>query len=134
MQPNNPLLYEKIKKNVYETNPVHSAYRSMMISKIYKGMGGTWSGKEEGKTKIWLKQNWLSVNDYYRGKEVKCGASDTMKKYNEYPLCRPKALIEKLNKDQMKKLIEAKKDKNPVQAEKVLNTKKYNIKYTKTGI
>lgn len=134
MEPKDPLLYEKVKNIVYESNPVHSAYRSMLISKLYKQMGGEWKGNKEGKTKIWLKQNWISVNDYYRGKEVKCGNSDTMKKYGEYPLCRPKALVEKLSKEQMKKLIDAKKDEKPVRAEKVLGTKKYNIKYTNKGI
>jgi hypothetical protein len=86
--------------------------------------------------KTWFKQDWISLNDWLRDKEVKCGNSDTKEKYNEYPLCRPKAIAEKLSKPQIKEMIEEKNKlkEKPLKTEKVLKTKKYNIKSTKTGL
>jgi DNA adenine methylase len=41
--PNDTKLYKKIKEQVYEDNPKHSAYRSMAVVKKYKKAGGTYS-------------------------------------------------------------------------------------------
>jgi hypothetical protein len=128
-------LYNKIKEDVYSKNPKHSAYRSMQVVKQYKKAGGEYKddGTERNTTK-WLGQKWSSVNDYYHNNEiVKCGNSDTQKKFNEYPLCRPLAIIKKLSKKEMKQLIDNKKDEKPLITKNILGTKKYNIKNTKTG-
>jgi len=132
--PSNPDLYEKVKEKVMKKNPKHSAYRSMQIVKEYKKEGGEYDNNGERNTKKWLGQNWSSVNDYYHNDEVvKCGNSDTKEKFGEYPLCRPLSIIKKLTKKQMKEMIDNKKDKTPLITEKILKTKKYNIKNTKTG-
>jgi hypothetical protein len=57
-----PALYEKAKKIVYKHYPTHSAYRSGQLVKLYKEMGGTYSGKKEitGLTR-WFKEKWLDV-------------------------------------------------------------------------
>jgi len=135
--PTDKELYERIKKKIYEKYPVHSAYRSMMIVKEYKKAGGKYRG-EKGEMNIekWLGQKWSSVNDYYHtGEIVACGASDTKKKFGEYALCRPLAIIKSMNREQMKELINEKnklKSKH-LDTSEVLGTKKYDIKATKTG-
>ena len=129
-------LYDSIKKDVYKKYPKHSAYRSMMIVKKYKDAGGKYKDAGERKTTKWLGQQWSSVNDYYHDdKVVKCGSSNTEEKFNEYPLCRPLSIIQKLSKPQMKTLID---EKNKLQQKQLitsnlLNTDKFNIKDTKTG-
>lgn len=128
MIPKDKDLYEKIKNLIYMKMPNHSIYRSMQIVKEYKAQGGKFEGKEKSNIDKWLKENWVSVNDYYRGQIIKCGNSDTKKKYNEYPLCRPIEIIKKMSKEEMKKLIDAKKNKKHVKSEKVLGTKKFNVK------
>ena len=131
-------LYEKIKKEVYDKNPKHSAYRSMMITKKYKNAGGKYKEDDNNdmNTKKWLGQKWTSVNDYYHNDEiVECGNTDTQKKFDEYPLCRPLEIVENLSKEDMKKMIDEKNKlgKQPLRTESVLGTDKYNIKNTKTG-
>lgn len=121
-----------------DKNPKHSLFRSASIVKEYKKRGGKYKkGSDKGMNiNKWLKtQNWLSANDYLRGKEVKCGNSNTQKKFNEFPLCRPKAILDKMSKDEIKKLI-AEKNKlgsKHLITKKILNTNKYNIKSSKTG-
>jgi hypothetical protein len=58
----NPELYEKAKRIVYQEYPKHSAYRSGQLVKRYKEMGGTYSGKKEntGLT-AWFKENWKDI-------------------------------------------------------------------------
>lgn len=137
-EPKNKQLYEKIKSEVYKKYPKHSLYRSALIQKLYKAEGGTYTDGEpkEMNIKKWFKQEWISLNDWLRGQEVKCGASNTQEKYNEYPLCRPKAIAEKLTKPQIKEMIEEKNKlkSKPLKTEKVIKSKKLNIKATKTGL
>ena len=86
--------------------------------------------------KRWFEQNWISLNDYYHNKSiVPCGSSDTKDKFNEYPLCRPLAIAESLTKEQMKKMIDEKNKlgNKSLITEKLLKTKKFNIKSTKSG-
>ena len=124
MAPLNKTLYDNIKNEVYKKYPKHSLYRSALIQKIYKSEGGKYDDKElpEMNIKKWFKQEWITLNDFLRGDIVKCGASDTQKKYGEYPLCRPKAIAEKLTKPQIKKMID---EKNKLK-EKPLKTEKIN--------
>ena len=136
--PKDKNLYDKIKSDIVQKYPKHSAYRSMMIVKEYKKQGGEFEDNKNNKmnTKKWLGQEWTSVNDvFHDGKIVPCGSSDTMKKYGDYPLCRPLSIIKRLNKNQMKKLIDKKNilGKDMLITKKVLKTKKFNIKNTKTG-
>lgn len=136
--PNNKKLYDEIKTKVYEDNPKHSLFRSALIQKLYKEAGGTYKDNNSSKMNIpkWFKQDWISLNDWLRDEEVKCGNSNTKEKYNEYPLCRPKAIAEKLTKSEIKKMIKEKNEleKKPLITKKVLNRKDLNIKNTLTGL
>ena len=62
MQPNNKVLYDKIKKEIISKHPKHSAYRSGLIVKQYKEAGGTYEGTKPTKTglKRWFSENWTS--------------------------------------------------------------------------
>ena len=44
-EPINNELYEKVKKEIYEKYPKHSAYRSALLVKRYKELGGKYKGK-----------------------------------------------------------------------------------------
>ena len=74
----NPELYEKAKRIVYQEYPKHSAYRSGQLVKRYKAMGGTYSGKKEntGLTN-WFKENWKDIGGL------------------EYPVYRPTKRVDK---------------------------------------
>lgn len=136
--PKKKKLYETIKKQLFAKYPKHSAYRSMMLVKEYKKAGGTYTNDKSKKmnTKKWLGQKWSSLNDYHHdNKIVKCGASNTKEKYNEYPVCRPLSIINKLSHPQMEKLIDEKNilKEEPLKTSKVLNSDEYNIKNTESG-
>ena len=129
-------LYNKIKKDIYNKYPKHSLFRSALIVKEYKKQGGKYKGKSN-KMNInkWFKQDWISANDYLRNKIVPCGNANTQEDYNEYPLCRPKKILEKINKEELRSMIDAKnklKSKH-MKTSKILNTNKFNIKSTLTG-
>lgn len=142
-KPLNLKLYNQVKKEIYDKNPVHSLYRSAQVVKEYKNRGGLYEDNKDDldddimNLKKWFKQQWISANDYYHdNKIVKCGNSNTQEKYDEYPLCRPKALLDKMKKPEIKKLIDAKnilKEKH-LDTSKILGTKKYDIKNTNKGI
>jgi len=136
-KPKDEELYNKVKEEVYKKNPVHSLYRSALIQKVYKSRGGEYEEGEKPKMNIkkWFKQDWRSLNDYLRDENVACGNSDTMKKYGEYPLCRPLAIAEKLSKGDIKKLIKEKNvlKEKPLIISKVLNRNDLNIKTTNSG-
>ena len=129
-QPTDAKLYDEVKKYVYGKMPKHSLYRSAHIQKLYKEMGGTYTGKQENNIKGWMTEEWLNLNDFVRGKITKCGEGDTMKQYGEYKLCRPRKIAEKIPKSDIKlMIIEKTKIKNkPLSTSKVLGTNKYNIK------
>jgi DNA adenine methylase len=138
-KPKNQELYDKIKDEIYKKNPKHSLFRSAQIVKEYKKQGGEFEETKKPKMNIdkWFNQNWISANDYYYNNEiVPCGSSDTQNKFNEYPLCRPKAILEKLTKPQIKKMLDEKNKlkEKPLITEKILNTKTFNIKSTNTGL
>ena len=44
--PLNIELYNRVKEEIYKKYPVHSAYRSGLIVKTYKQLGGEYSGKK----------------------------------------------------------------------------------------
>jgi len=130
-------LYNKIKNEIYKKYPKHSLFRSALIVKKYEEEGGKFKGKP-AKMNInkWFNQEWLSANDYLRGEIVPCGSSNTLEKYKEYPLCRPKKILEKLKKPELEKMIKTKNDlkQNHLISKKVLGTNKFNIKATNTGL
>ena len=59
-EPINKELYEKVKKEIYSKNPIHSAYRSAQIVKEYKNRGGKYKGKENNVSGLnrWFKEEW----------------------------------------------------------------------------
>lgn len=133
--PTNKKLYQQVKDEIYAKNPKHSAYRSMAIVKEYKKRNGKYEDDNKPKnTKKWLGQKWTDVNHYYHtGEIIPCGSQNTINLYNEYPLCRPKAILEQLSKPQLKMMIDNKTSKKPLITEKILGTDKYNIKNTRSG-
>jgi hypothetical protein len=79
--PTNPKLYESVKKYVYHKIPKHSAYRSGILVKLYKKLGGTYSNSnvsnEISPLTRWFVEKWKDVSP---------------KKYmnkKHYPLYRP---------------------------------------------
>ena len=129
-KPSNTVLYNEVKDYIYTKMPKHSLYRSAHIQKRYQELGGKYTGKKENGIKSWMDEEWLNLNDYVRGKITKCGEGNTMKEYGEYKLCRPRKIAEKIPKAQINLMIKEKtKIKNkPLSTNKVLGTKKYNIK------
>ena len=74
----NPELYEKAKRIVYQEYPKHSAYRSGQLVKRYKEMGGTYSGKKDSSgLTSWFKENWKDIGGL------------------EYPVYRPTKRVNK---------------------------------------
>lgn len=136
-KPVNQELYSKIKDEVYKKYPKHSLFRSALLVKKYLDQGGKYHGKEnQMNIKKWFKQNWLSANDYLRDKIVKCGEANTQEEYDEYPLCRPKAILDKLTKPEIKKMVDEKNKigKKQLKTKSILGTDEFNIKSTKTGM
>jgi hypothetical protein len=122
-EPTNKKLYELVKKEIYDKYPKHSLFRSAMLVKTYKARGGEYKDvKHNSDIDKWFNENWISINDYYHDNNiVNCGSSDTKKKFNEYPLCRPLKTVKSLTKNQMKEMIEEKNKlgKNHLIMEKV---------------
>ena len=76
-KPANQELYDKIKRQIYNKYPVHSAYRSGLLVKTYKEQGGKYIGKENKSSGLnrWFKEKWVNSrgevgyknkNDVYR--------------------------------------------------------------------
>ena len=55
-------LYERVKRNIIKKNPVHSAYRSALIVKTFKKLGGHYVGPKPKTTGLarWFKEKWQS--------------------------------------------------------------------------
>jgi flavodoxin len=128
-EPKDKDLYESVKKDIYKKYPKHSLFRSAALQKEYKSRGGEYVGDKGKGLKNWFREDWVSLNDFLRGDIVKCGDSDTQKKFGEYALCRPIAIAEKLGDDNIKKMIKEKnKLKNkPLRSSKVLGTDEFNV-------
>ncbi len=83
----NKTLYIKAKDVADKTYKRNSVYKSMFTVKKYKELGGKYKKSDDDKdkgTSLWLKQQWLSVEDYLDGNKISCG-SDKLGKN----LCRP---------------------------------------------
>jgi hypothetical protein len=63
-QIDNQPLYEKAKEIIYKKYSKPSAYRSGALVKLYKEMGGTYSGKKEkdGLTN-WFNEKWTDIGN-----------------------------------------------------------------------
>lgn len=136
--PKNQKLYDEVKKEVYSKNKKHSLFRSALIQKIYRERGGTYEDTKNPKMNInkWFKQQWISLNDFLRGKNIPCGSSNTEEKYKEYPLCRPLEIARKLTKPQIKQMIDEKNKlkEKPLKTKSIIGTDKLNIKPTMSGL
>jgi hypothetical protein len=90
----NPELYMKAKKEVTAKYKKHSAYRSMMIVKKYKDLGGKVDeSKAKGGTNKWLKEKWKNLTPVALGltsiaNAPKCGVKHP-KQGNNKSICRP---------------------------------------------
>lgn len=129
-KPTDTKLYDEVKQHIYSKMPKNSLYRSAHIQKLYKQLGGTYTGKQEDNINNWISEQWVNMNNYVRGKITKCGEGDTMKQYNEYKLCRPRKIAKKIPKTEIKLMIKEKTKikSKPLITSKILGTKKYNIK------
>lgn len=60
-EPKDKELYMKVKKEIYKKYPKHSAYRSGLLVKKYKELGGTYLGKKniDGLTR-WFREQWTN--------------------------------------------------------------------------
>lgn len=136
-KPLDAVLYNRIKDEVYKRNPKHSLYRSALIQKIYQSEGGKYEegGLPKMNIKKWFKQDWISLNDYLRGDIVPCGANKA-EEYGEYPLCRPKAIADKLSSSEIRKMIKEKTKigEKPLKTSEVIGREDLNIKPTNTGL
>ena len=59
-EPSDKKLYEKVKEEIYNKYPKHSAYRSGLLVKEYKSRGGKYIGKENDSTglNLWFRSEW----------------------------------------------------------------------------
>ena len=109
-EPNNKELYAKAKAKY--SNMKHSAYRSGLIVKAYKKMGGTYSGKKpkKGLTR-WFKEDWRTEKGKKTYKEggtifrpTKRVTKDTPTTMSELtPAQKKKAIKEKKTTGRVKK-------------------------------
>jgi hypothetical protein len=99
-KPTDTALYNKIKlmaNDVFDSPT--GIYRSMWIQKQYKAAGGEYDKpKTNSKTKRWLKEEWIDLNQPIKKVNKimsyrKCGSKNTQN--NLYPLCRPSKTISK---------------------------------------
>jgi len=66
--------------------PKTSAYKNMYMSKLYKDLGGRYSGKKTKSLPNWNKEQWVQVEEYVKeGKKVACGQDGRAKT----KACRP---------------------------------------------
>jgi hypothetical protein len=63
----NTELYNKVKTAIKKVYPVHSAYRSGLIVRTYKRLGGVYPGKKPTRTGLvrWFKEDWKSNTGKY---------------------------------------------------------------------
>ena len=85
-------LYEKVKKEVYEKNPVHGAFRSMKVIKEYKAQGGTFKNTNDKPLTRWQDEKWIAVKPYLTtGEKVPCGSPIV----RQESACRPSRKVSK---------------------------------------
>ena len=107
---NNPKLYEQAKREVYNIYKTPSAYRSGMLVKRYKELGGTYSGTKktnEGLTR-WFKEEWSDIGN------------------KDYPVYRPTIRVSK-DTPLLKSEIDKKNLEQQIKIKQIIKNKK-NLK------
>ena len=110
--PTDKELYEKIKKEIYSKNPIHSAYRSMLLVKKYKEEyfkkhknNNSYTGsKENSNLKRWIDEKWLNQRGEVGYKKKGDVYRPTKKISNKTP-----TTFSELSQSQIKKAMEEKK-------------------------
>lgn len=88
----NPKLYAQSKRRVNKIyGTTTSAYRSMAIVKDYKRHGGTYASSRASVSGLskWLREKWIVVSEFLRGKTVACGTTKRRKH-----ACRPSVRVD----------------------------------------
>ena len=63
-----------------------SAYKNMYMSKVYKDLGGRYTGKKTKSLPKWRSEQWIQVDEYVKeGKKIACGEDGRAKA----KACRP---------------------------------------------
>ena len=111
-EPTNKKLYQKAKDKY--SGMKHSAYKSGLVVKAYKKMGGTYSGKKDSKKglKRWFKEDWRTRS-----------GSKTYKKKGD--IFRPTKRVTKDTPTTMSELTKKQKDKAEQEKKKKGKVKKY---------
>lgn len=129
----NKKLYLEVKNEIINKYPKHSAYRSMLIQKLYKEKGGLYKDNKNKNLNRWLDEKWINVDQYLNNnKIVKCGDNKYIKKSACRPLIRinkktPTTIQELLNKFNKKDIIEVVNQKNKDPQNKILLWNKLKI-------
>lgn len=93
MKPTNARLYASVKRSAdAKFSAPTSAYKSAWIVREYKKRGGTYAGKQPGKSaglKRWFREKWVNVSKKDR---PACGRTSAR---SAYPLCRPTKRVTK---------------------------------------
>ena len=123
----NKQLYLRVKREIYDNIPKHSAYRSGMIMKTYKYRGGKVKETGDGKNlSRWFKEKWVNLTPYGEGlvnnKLVyACGERHPDQKGPS--VCRPSVKIDskktpivaqKFDRAQIKKAVKIKANKKRI--------------------
>jgi hypothetical protein len=119
----NPELYMKAKKEIMSKYKKHSAYRSMLIVKKYKELGGKVDEtKSKGGTNRWLKEKWKNLTPVALGltkitDAPPCGVKHPKQGKNK-SICRPS---KKISSKTPKKLAQAYTKEEIKKAQKLKN-------------
>lgn len=113
-KPKNKSLYEKVKKQIYNKIPKHSAYRSGLVVKEYKKQGGTYTGKKDSKKGLsrWFQEKWKTQD-----------GKTTYKKKGD--IFRPTKRITNKTPTTMRELTDKQKKKAIKEKKKTGRVKKY---------
>jgi len=93
--PLDQVLYNQVRREIFQANPKNSAYRSMAIQREYKKRGGRWAGpRPAGGTRRWAEERWLNLTPFGLGLVKKiadcppCGSRHVRQGRHE-SVCRP---------------------------------------------
>jgi len=122
----NKRLYLKVKQEIYNSVPKHSAYRSGLIIKTYKDRGGAVKETENKNLSRWFQEKWVNLTPYAENivknkYEFKCGERHPDQKGPS--VCRPSIMVDenktpvlaqKFTKNQIKKAVKIKSQKKRI--------------------
>lgn len=130
----NKTLYGKVKEEIKNKYPKHSAYRSLLIIKEYKKRGGKIDEKKESGLTRWLKEEWINVYAYLKeNKKISCGKNEYVKKSACRPLYRisektPITINELLKLHSKENILKAIEKKNKDPQNTIMNWKTLTVK------